>query len=45
MNDIQGIIDRLIRSRDERDWDQFHTAKNLSLSISIGTAELLEHFQ
>lgn len=29
----------------ERDWDQFHTPKNLAVSISIESAELLEHFQ
>lgn len=28
-----------------RDWGQFHTAKNLAVSISIESAELLEHFQ
>jgi NTP pyrophosphatase (non-canonical NTP hydrolase) len=31
--------------RDERDWSQFHTPKNLALSVSIEAAELLEHFQ
>lgn len=29
----------------ERDWDQFHTPKNLSMSIAIEAAELMEHFQ
>lgn len=29
----------------ERDWEQFHTPKNLAVSISIEAAELLEHFQ
>lgn len=29
----------------ERHWQRFHTAKNLSLSISIEAAELMEHFQ
>lgn len=28
-----------------RDWEQFHTPKNLSASIAIETAEILEHFQ
>jgi dCTP diphosphatase len=28
-----------------RDWEQFHTPKNLSASIAIEAAELLEHFQ
>ncbi len=28
-----------------RDWRPFHTAKNLSMSIAIEAAELMEHFQ
>jgi len=30
---------------DERDWDQFHTPKNLSAALTVEAAELLEHFQ
>jgi NTP pyrophosphatase (non-canonical NTP hydrolase) len=30
---------------DERDWDQFHSPKNLSSALSVEAAELLEHFQ
>lgn len=33
---------RLIAFRDERDWRQFHTLKNLLLSVSLEAAELLE---
>jgi dCTP diphosphatase len=29
----------------ERDWEQFHNAKDLAVSISIEAAELLEEFQ
>ncbi|MCB1623581.1 MAG: nucleotide pyrophosphohydrolase [Pseudomonadales bacterium] len=29
----------------ERDWEQFHSAKNLAMAISIESAELMEHFQ
>ena len=29
----------------ERDWNQFHTPKNLSAALSVEAAELLEHFQ
>jgi len=28
-----------------RDWHQFHTPKNLSMSLAIEAAELMEHFQ
>jgi NTP pyrophosphatase (non-canonical NTP hydrolase) len=30
---------------EERDWAQFHDPKNLSMSIAIEAAELMEHFQ
>ena len=29
----------------ERDWQQFHTPKNLSMALAIEVAELMEHFQ
>jgi dCTP diphosphatase len=29
----------------ERDWDQFHSPKNLACALSVEAAELLEHFQ
>lgn len=29
----------------ERDWDQFHSPKNLAIAVSIEATELLEHFQ
>jgi NTP pyrophosphatase (non-canonical NTP hydrolase) len=29
----------------ERDWEKFHSPKNLSMSLAIEVAELMEHFQ
>src|SRR3990167_8120574 len=29
----------------ERSWEEFHSPKNLSMSLSIEAAELMEHFQ
>ena len=29
----------------ERDWEQFHAPKNLSMALAIEAAELMEHFQ
>lgn len=29
----------------ERDWDQFHSPKNLASALTVEAAELLEHFQ
>ena len=44
MSDIQKIIQEIIKFRNERDWEQFHNAKDLSLAISIEANELLEQF-
>ena len=30
---------------DERDWQQFHSPKNISMAMAIEAAELMEHFQ
>jgi NTP pyrophosphatase (non-canonical NTP hydrolase) len=29
----------------DRDWDQYHSPKNLAMSVAIEAAELMEHFQ
>jgi dCTP diphosphatase len=39
------LLNRLLVFRDERDWKQFHTPKNLSAALSTEAAELLEKFQ
>jgi len=44
-NDLTTIRDLVRTFVDERDWDQFHTPKNLSSALSVEAAELLEHFQ
>jgi NTP pyrophosphatase (non-canonical NTP hydrolase) len=41
-----AAIQQAVRDfRDARDWRQFHSPKNLSMSIAIEAAELMEHFQ
>lgn len=42
---VQELIDAVASFRDARDWAQFHAPKNLSMSIAIEAAELMEHFQ
>ena len=42
---IQQLKDEITKFADERDWEQFHTPKNLCMSIAIEAAELMEHFQ
>jgi NTP pyrophosphatase (non-canonical NTP hydrolase) len=44
MSDIQEITRELVRFRDERNWEQFHTSKDLALALSIEAAELNELF-
>lgn len=39
------LRDALRRFAAARDWQQFHTPKNLAMALSVETAELLEHFQ
>ena len=42
---IKQISDDLKKFAIERDWEQFHTPKNLSMALIAETAELVEHFQ
>jgi NTP pyrophosphatase (non-canonical NTP hydrolase) len=42
MSDLEEITLELLKFRDERDWDQFHTPKDLALAVSVEAAELLE---
>ncbi|MGL2994621.1 nucleotide pyrophosphohydrolase [Flavobacterium sp. TSSA_36] len=44
MTDFQIIIQELIKFRNERDWEQFHNAKDLALAVNIEAGELLELF-
>lgn len=38
----EELTERLLRFRDERDWRQFHSLKNLLLSTSLEVSELVE---
>ena len=40
MNELNDIKERLRKFSIERDWDQFHDAKNLALALSIEAATL-----
>lgn len=41
---ITSLKEKVIRFRDERNWEQFHDPKNLATGLSIECGELLEHF-
>ncbi len=45
MTELEEIRAAIRKFRDERDWMQFHSPKNLACSIAIEAAELLEQFQ
>ena len=45
MDETKEILEVINQFRDERNWRQFHNEKDLSLSISLEAAELLELFQ
>ncbi len=45
IDSIESLRDRLREFAAERDWDQFHTPKNLSMALIAEAAELVEHFQ
>ena len=45
MKDLESLKKRLRDFADARDWDQFHSPKNLSMALIVEAAELVEHFQ
>ena len=45
MQSLEQIKTRLREFAKERDWDQFHSPKNLTMALIVEAAELVEHFQ
>lgn len=43
--ELEGLRDRLRQFAQERDWDRFHSPKNLAMALSAEAAEVVEHFQ
>jgi NTP pyrophosphatase (non-canonical NTP hydrolase) len=44
-SELQALTEALRAFARERDWEQFHSPKNLAAALSVEAAELLEHFQ
>jgi dCTP diphosphatase len=42
LEDLRSAISAFIQ---ERDWEQFHSPKNLAMALSVEVAEIVEHFQ
>ncbi len=45
MKELEQIKLQLRQFADDRNWDQFHSPKNLSMALIAEAAELVEHFQ
>lgn len=42
VGELKSLVQQFVA---ERNWQPFHDAKNLSMSLAIEAAELMEHFQ
>ena len=42
LEELQAMV---VKFRDDRDWRQYHTPKDLAISVSLEASELLEIFQ
>jgi NTP pyrophosphatase (non-canonical NTP hydrolase) len=42
---MQSLIEKIRAFARDRDWEQFHSPKNLAMALSVEVAEVVEHFQ
>ena len=42
---MQKLIENIRNFARDRDWEQFHSPKNLAMALSVEVAEIVEHFQ
>ncbi len=42
VSQLKSLVEQFVN---ERNWQQFHNAKNLSMALTVEAAELMEHFQ
>jgi len=42
---VEKINAEVVKFIEERDWDQFHSIKNLAMALSVESSELVEIFQ
>lgn len=45
MSELESLRTRLREFAAARDWQQFHTPKNLAMALAAESGEVLEHFQ
>ena len=44
-NSLQALMSEVLKFRDAREWKQFHTFKDLAVTLCLEAAEVLEHSQ
>ena len=44
MSELNELISKIVKFRDDRDWAQFHNPKDLAIALNIESSELLELF-
>jgi len=44
MSDLEQLKKEILTFRDERNWAQFHTGKDIAICLSIEASELLENY-
>lgn len=44
MTELNELISKIVKFRDDRDWAQFHNPKDLAIALNIEASELLELF-
>jgi len=42
---LESLKARVNQFAEERDWEQFHSAKNLAMAMIVEAGEVVEHFQ
>lgn len=45
MSELDSLMAKINTFRDEREWRQFHTPKDVAISLVLEASEVLEHFQ
>lgn len=45
MSSLQTLRDAVRKFAEERDWEQFHSPKNLSMALAVEASEIMEIFQ
>lgn len=43
--DLERVLEKITEFSTQRDWDQFHSIKNLTMALSVESSELVEIYQ